>query len=46
MSARYGPSTTMRLVVDKHIHVDNRFIMGIECKAYTENAMLEVYTKV
>lgn len=29
------------LSVDKHIFIDNRFVMGIECKAYTENAMLK-----
>lgn len=29
------------LSVDKHIFIDNEFVMGIECKAYTENAMLK-----
>lgn len=29
------------LSVDKHIFVDNKFIAGIECKAYTENAMIK-----
>lgn len=29
------------LSVDKHIFIDNKFVMGIECKAYTENAMLK-----
>lgn len=29
------------LSVDKHIFVDNKFVMGIECKAYTENAMIK-----
>lgn len=29
------------LSVDKHIFVDDKFIMGIECKAYTENAMIK-----
>ncbi len=29
------------LSVDKHIFVDNQLVMGIECKAYTENAMLK-----
>lgn len=29
------------LSVDKHIFVDGKFIAGIECKAYTENAMLK-----
>ncbi len=26
---------------DVHVSVDGRFVMGIECKAYTENAMLK-----
>ena len=30
-----------RLSVDKHISIDGRFVMAIECKAYTENAMLK-----
>jgi hypothetical protein len=29
------------LSVDKHVFIDNKFILGIECKAYTENAMLK-----
>ncbi|GAA9149984.1 hypothetical protein BTM352_07130 [Helicobacter pylori] len=29
------------LSVDKHIFVDNQLVMGIECKNYTENAMLK-----
>jgi hypothetical protein len=29
------------LSVDKHIFIDDRFIMGIECKAFTENAMIK-----
>ena len=29
------------LSVDKHIFVDGKFVMGIECKAYTENAMIK-----
>ncbi|GAA7905158.1 hypothetical protein HpMS217_03800 [Helicobacter pylori] len=29
------------LSVDKHVFVDNQLVMGIECKAYTENAMLK-----
>ncbi len=29
------------LSVDKHIFIDNQLVMGIECKAYTENAMLK-----
>ncbi len=27
--------------VDTHVRIDGRFIMGIECKSYTENAMLK-----
>ncbi|MBQ9182964.1 MAG: restriction endonuclease [Neisseriaceae bacterium] len=30
-----------KLSVDKHIFIDNKFISGIECKAFTENAMLK-----
>ncbi|MDR1087314.1 MAG: hypothetical protein LBL16_03655 [Endomicrobium sp.] len=29
------------LIVDKHIFIDDKFVMGIECKAYTENAMIK-----
>lgn len=29
------------LSVDKHIFVDKKFVMGVECKAYTENAMIK-----
>ncbi|HOL56783.1 MAG TPA: restriction endonuclease [Spirochaetota bacterium] len=29
------------LSVDKQVFVDNKFVLGIECKAYTENAMLK-----
>lgn len=29
------------LSVDKHVFIDKKFIMGIECKAYTENAMIK-----
>lgn len=27
--------------VDVHVYVKNRFVLGIECKTYTENAMLK-----
>ncbi len=30
-----------KLSVDKHIFIDGRFVIGIECKAYAENAMLK-----
>ncbi|NMD00106.1 MAG: restriction endonuclease [Bacteroidales bacterium] len=26
---------------DVHVYIDNNFILGVECKAYTENAMLK-----
>ena len=29
------------LSVDRHIFIDGEFVMGIECKAYAENAMLK-----
>ena len=29
------------LSVDKHVHIDGKFVMAIECKAYTENAMIK-----
>ena len=29
------------LSVDKHVFIDNKFVVGIECKAYTENAMVK-----
>lgn len=29
------------LSVDKHVFIDGKFVMGIECKAYAENAMLK-----
>jgi len=29
------------LKTDVHVYVDNQFAIGIECKAYTENAMLK-----
>ena len=30
-----------RAKVDRHVFIDGIFIMGIECKSYTENAMLK-----
>ena len=27
--------------VDVHVYIDKKFAMGIECKAYAENAMLK-----
>lgn len=30
-----------KLSVDRHVFIDKKFILGIECKAYTENAMLK-----
>ncbi len=29
------------LSVDKHVFIDDKFIAGVECKAYTENAMIK-----
>ena len=29
------------LSVDKHVFIDSNFVFGIECKAYTENAMIK-----
>ncbi len=29
------------LSVDKHVFIDGKMILGIECKAYTENAMIK-----
>lgn len=29
------------LKTDIHLYVDKKFVMGVECKAYTENAMLK-----
>ena len=30
-----------RAQVDKHVFVDGEFVLGVECKAYAENAMLK-----
>jgi len=30
-----------RLAVDKHVFIDGQFVIGIECKAFAENAMLK-----
>ncbi len=30
-----------RVKVDRHIFIDGVFVMGVECKSYTENAMLK-----
>ena len=30
-----------KLSVDKHVFIDGKFVMGIECKAYAENAMIK-----
>ena len=29
------------LSVDKHVFIDGKLVLGVECKAYTENAMLK-----
>lgn len=30
-----------KIRVDRHVYIDNEFVLGIECKAYTENAMMK-----
>ena len=30
-----------KLSVDKQVFIDEEFVLGIECKSYTENAMLK-----
>lgn len=30
-----------KLSVDKHAFIDGKFVLGVECKAYTENAMIK-----
>jgi hypothetical protein len=30
-----------KLKTDVHVHIDGEFIIGVECKAYTENAMFK-----
>lgn len=30
-----------RLSVDKHVLIDDKFVIGIECKTFTENAMIK-----
>lgn len=32
---------TYKLSVDRHVYIDRKFILGIECKAFTENAMIK-----
>ncbi len=29
------------LKVDKHVHINDKFVLAVECKTYTENAMLK-----
>ncbi len=31
-----------RLSVDKQVFIDDKFVLGIECKSYTENAMIKL----
>ena len=38
---RHAESFYYDVGVDLHIHIDGAFVFGIECKAYTENAMLK-----
>ena len=35
------PDFIFRAQVDTHVLVRNKFVLGVECKAYTENAMLK-----
>lgn len=35
------PDFVFMAQVDNHTMIDNKFVLGIECKAYTENAMLK-----
>lgn len=35
------PDFVFKAQVDNHTMIDNQFVLGIECKAYTENAMLK-----
>lgn len=30
-----------RISVDRHVFIRNKFVLGLECKAYTENAMIK-----
>ena len=39
--AQYSQSFYYDVGVDVHVHVDNEFVLGIECKTYAENAMLK-----
>ncbi len=32
---------TFKCSVDKHVYIDNTFVLAVECKAYAENAMLK-----
>ena len=36
-----GSHACYRLGVDKHVHVDGNLVLAVECKAYTELAMLK-----
>ena len=35
------PDFVFKAQVDNHTMIDDKFVLGIECKAYTENAMLK-----
>jgi len=37
----YRTNYTYQLSVDKHIFINNKFAIAIECKAYAENAMMK-----
>jgi hypothetical protein len=38
---RYKVKFKYKLSVDKHVFINNKFVIAIECKAYTENAMMK-----
>lgn len=38
---KYKVKYTYQLSVDKHVFINNKFVIAIECKAYAENAMMK-----
>lgn len=38
---RFLENNNYRLSVDRHVFIDGKFVLGMECKAFTENAMLK-----
>ena len=37
----YCNEKTYKLSVDRHVFIKRKFVMGMECKSYTENAMMK-----